>query len=152
MHDSDPELAKTILLYFDDCLLAAETFDELIAKLELFLATIEKIGLKVQPRKCLFCKQLDTETFGFTLSTSRVEDKLFDKWVCVEEILFLLIEEIFSKPIYTISVTKIMGFFFSMESVRLDLSALKTHFWEKAPISLHQIYKFFYEAFLDCLE
>merc|ERR1711978_832214 len=53
MHDSNPELAKTILLYFDDCLLVAETFEELLAKLELFLATIEKIGLKVQPIKWL---------------------------------------------------------------------------------------------------
>ena len=57
MHEADPELAKTVLLYFDDCLLVAETFEELLAKLELFLATIEKIGLRVQPRKCLFCKQ-----------------------------------------------------------------------------------------------
>ena len=57
MHDRDPELAKTILLYFDDCLIAAETFEELIAKLDLFLQTIQKIGLKVQPRKCLFCVQ-----------------------------------------------------------------------------------------------
>ena len=57
MHDRDPELAKTILLYFDDALVVAETFEELVAKLDLFLAAIEKIGLKVQPRKCIFCKQ-----------------------------------------------------------------------------------------------
>ena len=57
MHDADPELAKTVLLYFDDCLLVAEIFEELLAKLELFLDTLEKIGLKVQPRKCMFCKQ-----------------------------------------------------------------------------------------------
>ena len=49
MHKTDPEVAKTVLLYFDDCLLVAETFKELLAKLELFLATFEKIGLKVQP-------------------------------------------------------------------------------------------------------
>ena len=57
MHDQDPELAKTILLYFDDCLIAAKTFEELIAKLDLFLQTIAKIGMKLQPRKCLFCVQ-----------------------------------------------------------------------------------------------
>ena len=33
MHKRDPEMAKTILLYFDDCLLAAETFEELATKL-----------------------------------------------------------------------------------------------------------------------
>ena len=57
MTSKDPELAKNILLYFDDALIAAETFEELIAKLTLFMETIQKIGLKVQPRKCLFCVQ-----------------------------------------------------------------------------------------------
>ena len=57
MHEKDPDIAKTILLYFDDCLIAAETFEELVAKLDLFLEAIGKIGLKVQPRKCIFCVQ-----------------------------------------------------------------------------------------------
>ena len=57
MSENNPDLAKTILLYFDDCLIPAETFEEMVTKLELFLTAIEKIGLKVQPRKCVFCKQ-----------------------------------------------------------------------------------------------
>ena len=46
------KLSEQILIYFDDCLICAETFEEFIEILELFLHILKKMNLKVNPNKC----------------------------------------------------------------------------------------------------
>ena len=46
------KLSQQILIYFDDCLLCAETFEEFLQLLELFLSVLRKMNLKVNPNKC----------------------------------------------------------------------------------------------------
>ena len=52
MLEKDPTMAQTILLYFDDAILGGHSFEELLTKLDLFLSTVEELGLKIQPKKC----------------------------------------------------------------------------------------------------
>ena len=51
MFTSDPDLASSILLYFNNCIIGATSFPDLKRKLDLFLTQIEKLGLKVNPAK-----------------------------------------------------------------------------------------------------
>ena len=46
------KLSEQILIYFDDCLLCAETFEEFLEILELFLSVLRTMNLKVNPNKC----------------------------------------------------------------------------------------------------
>ena len=50
--EDHPEIASSILMYFDDAVIGAETMDELISKLDVFLKVLGDIGLRVQPKKC----------------------------------------------------------------------------------------------------
>ena len=52
MFTEDPDLARSILLYFDDCIIGATSFADLKKKLGLFLQQITKLWLKVNPAKC----------------------------------------------------------------------------------------------------
>ena len=52
MMEKDPTMAQTILLYFDDAILGGHSFEELLLKLDLFLKTVQELGLKIQPKKC----------------------------------------------------------------------------------------------------
>ena len=54
MERTDPEVAESVLLYFDDALIIAESFEELQRKLEVFLNALEEVGMKIQPRKANF--------------------------------------------------------------------------------------------------
>ena len=54
MERRDPEVAESILLYFDDALIIAESFEELQRKMEVFLNALEEVGMKIQPRKANF--------------------------------------------------------------------------------------------------
>ena len=46
------KLSEQILIYFDDCLLCAETFEEFLEILELFLSVLRRMNLKINPNKC----------------------------------------------------------------------------------------------------
>lgn len=48
----DPEAAERILLYFDDCLITATTFEELQKSVEVFIQAIEAVGMKLNLAKC----------------------------------------------------------------------------------------------------
>ena len=52
MMEKNPEIGNALLMYFDDAVLSAVTFEELCEKLQAFLEVIAEIGCKVQPRKC----------------------------------------------------------------------------------------------------
>ena len=54
MERKDPNIASSVLLYFDDALITAATFEELQKKLDLFYQAIAEVGMKIQPRKCNF--------------------------------------------------------------------------------------------------
>ena len=72
MLDKDPTMAQTILLYFDDAILGGHSFEELLAKLELFLSTVEELGLKIQPKKCTIgAKQL--KWLGHTITKDGIQ-------------------------------------------------------------------------------
>ena len=46
------KLSEQILIYFDDCLICAETFEEFLEILELLLSVLRKMNLKINPNKC----------------------------------------------------------------------------------------------------
>ena len=72
MLEKDPTMAQTILLYFDDAILGGHSFEELLAKLELFLSTVEELGLKIQPKKCTIgAKQL--KWLGHTITKDGIQ-------------------------------------------------------------------------------
>ena len=72
MMEKDPVMAQTILLYFDDAILGGHSFEELLLKLELFLETVEELGLRIQPRKCTIgAKQL--KWLGHTISEEGIQ-------------------------------------------------------------------------------
>jgi hypothetical protein len=50
--ERDPQLGQTILMYFDDAVMGASTFQELLVKLTLFLDEVISLKLKVKPSKC----------------------------------------------------------------------------------------------------
>ena len=50
--EKDPELSKSILLYFDDIIVGAHNFDDLFAKLNLLIEELRQLGLRIGPRKC----------------------------------------------------------------------------------------------------
>ena len=52
MYTENPDLARSILLYFDDCIIGATSFADLKKKLTLFLKQIADLGLKINPAKC----------------------------------------------------------------------------------------------------
>lgn len=49
---SDDPLSEQILIYFDDCLLCASTWEEFMMVLELFFKHLSKMNLKINPTKC----------------------------------------------------------------------------------------------------
>ena len=54
MERKDPQLAGSVLLYFDDALITGATFEELQKKLDIFYQAIAEVGMRIQPRKCNF--------------------------------------------------------------------------------------------------
>ena len=54
MERKDPNIGSSILLYFDDALITASTFEELQRKLDIFYQAIAEVGMRIQPRKCNF--------------------------------------------------------------------------------------------------
>ena len=59
MFEKNPQLAKSILMYFDDAILGGTSFEDLMAKLELFISQIEELGLRIGPKKCkIGCREL----------------------------------------------------------------------------------------------
>ena len=58
MMEKNPEIGNALLMYFDDAVLSATTFDDLCVKLQAFLEVIAEIGCKVQPRKCMIGQRL----------------------------------------------------------------------------------------------
>ena len=59
LFEKNPELSKSILMYFDDAILGGTSFEDLIAKLELFITQIEELGLRIGPKKCkIGCREL----------------------------------------------------------------------------------------------
>ena len=52
MEKRDPQILDQCLLYFDDALLSAPNFDELLERLEILLEAVEEVGMKIQVRKC----------------------------------------------------------------------------------------------------
>ena len=54
MEKKDPNIAASVLLYFDDALITAATFEELQRKLDIFYSAIAEVGMRIQPRKCNF--------------------------------------------------------------------------------------------------
>ena len=50
--DKNPDLSKSILMYFDDAIVGGTSFEDLMAKLELFINQIEELGLRIGPKKC----------------------------------------------------------------------------------------------------
>ena len=53
MEKKNPEIAESVLLYFDDALIIASTFEELQEKVEVFLNALEEVGMKIQPSELL---------------------------------------------------------------------------------------------------
>ena len=49
LFEKNPELLKSILMYFDDAILEGTSFEDLMAKLELFITQIEELGLRIGP-------------------------------------------------------------------------------------------------------
>ena len=50
--DKNVDLARSILMYFDDVIIGAHSFDDLVAKLDLFVSEIKALGLRLAPKKC----------------------------------------------------------------------------------------------------
>ena len=50
--DKNVDLASSILMYFDDVIIGAHSFDDLVAKLDLFVSEIKALGLRLAPKKC----------------------------------------------------------------------------------------------------
>ena len=50
--DKNPDLSKSILMYFDDAIVGGTSFEDLMAKLELFISQIEELGLRIGLKKC----------------------------------------------------------------------------------------------------
>ena len=51
MERRNPDIASSVLLYFDDALLTGATFEELQEKLEILYQALEDVGMNIQPRR-----------------------------------------------------------------------------------------------------
>ena len=72
LFECDPQLARTILMYFDDAVMGGHTFQEMMDKVVAFLTQVEKLGLRVQPKKCqIGAKEL--KWLGHQISESGVK-------------------------------------------------------------------------------
>ena len=54
MERKNLDIATSVLLYFDDALICASSFEELQEKLEFFYSALIEVGMKIQPKKCNF--------------------------------------------------------------------------------------------------
>ena len=54
--DLDPDFAKQLQIYFDDCLIAGTNFQELVDRINIFLFMIKSLKLKISIEKCVIQK------------------------------------------------------------------------------------------------
>ena len=69
LHDM---LFQTLLVYLDDILVYADTFDKHLSRLEKLFQRLDQIGLKIKGSKCNLCKS-STEFLGHKISGEGIE-------------------------------------------------------------------------------